>query len=136
MAATRKPRVPLQEQIRLINECRKSGMTDADWCRENDIIPSTFYNWLSRCRKIAADQIPQPSYGHSETPRPKQDVVPVSIVHDQPAESQDISQPYAIRSSNTPTVEITTSVFSIRICNGADPALVSRAFQLLKEFPC
>ena len=49
MAATRKPRVPLQEQIRLINECRKSGMTDADWCRENDITPSTFYNWLSRC---------------------------------------------------------------------------------------
>ena len=57
MAATRKPRVPLQEQIRLINECRKSGMTDADWCRENDITPSTFYNWLSRCRKIAADQM-------------------------------------------------------------------------------
>ena len=100
MAATRKPRVPLQEQIRLINECRKSGMTDADWCRENDITPSTFYNWLSRCRKIAADQIPQPSYGHSETPRQKQDVVPVSIVHDQPAEPQDISQPYAIRSVN------------------------------------
>lgn len=136
MAGTRKARVPMAEQIRIINACRKSGMTDADWCRENDITPSTFYNWLSRCRKIAADQIPQPSYGHSETPRQKQDVVPVSIVHDQPAEPQDISQPYAIRSGNTPTVEITTSVFSIRICNGADPALVSRAFQLLKEFPC
>ena len=136
MAGTRKARVSMAEQVRLINECRKSGMTDADWCRENDITPSTFYNWLSRCRKIAADQIPQPSYGHSETPRQKQDVVPVSIVHDQPAEPQDISQPYAIRSGNTPTVEITTSVFSIRICNGADPALVSRAFQLLKEFPC
>ena len=136
MAGTRKPRVPLQEQIKLINECRKSGMTDADWCRENNITPSTFYNWLSRCRKIASDKIPQPSYGHSGTPRPKQDVVPVSIVHDQPAETQGISQPYAIHSGNTPTVEITTSGFSIRICNGADPALVSRAFQLLKEFPC
>ena len=100
MASTRKPRVPLQEQIRLINECRKSGMTDADWCRENDITPSTFYNWLSRCRKIAADQVPQPSYGHSEIPRPKQDVVPVSIVRDQPAKPQDISQSYAIRSGN------------------------------------
>ena len=33
MAATRKARVPMTEQIRLINECRKSGMTDADWCR-------------------------------------------------------------------------------------------------------
>ena len=28
----------------LINECRQSGMTDADWCRENDIAVSTFYN--------------------------------------------------------------------------------------------
>jgi len=136
MTGTRKPRVPLQEQIKLINECRKSGMTDADWCRENDITPSTFYNWLSRCRKIAADQIIQPSYGHSGTPRQKQDVVPVSIVHDQLAEPQDLSRPYAIRSGHTPTVEITASGFSIRICNGADPALVSRVFQLLKEFPC
>ena len=35
MAGTRKTRVPMVEQIRLINECRQSGMTDADWCREN-----------------------------------------------------------------------------------------------------
>lgn len=33
MATTRKARVPMTEQIRLINECRQSGMTDADWCR-------------------------------------------------------------------------------------------------------
>ena len=42
MAGTRKARVPMSEQIRLINECRQSGMTDADWCRENDIAVSTF----------------------------------------------------------------------------------------------
>ena len=53
MAGTRKTRVPMVEQIRLINECRQSGMTDADWCRENDIAVSTFYNWVSRCRKTA-----------------------------------------------------------------------------------
>ena len=47
MAATRKARVPMAEQIRLINECRRSGMTDADWCRENGIAVSTFYNWVS-----------------------------------------------------------------------------------------
>ncbi|MFR2880503.1 MAG: IS66 family insertion sequence element accessory protein TnpA [Lachnospiraceae bacterium] len=61
MTATRKARVPMAEQIRLINECRQSGMTDADWCRENDIAVSTFYNWVSRCRKAAADQIPAPN---------------------------------------------------------------------------
>lgn len=43
MASTRKARVPIEEQIRLINECRQSGMTDADWCRENDIAASTAY---------------------------------------------------------------------------------------------
>ena len=64
MAGTRKTRVPMVEQIRLINECRQSGMTDADWCRENDIAVSTFYNWVSRCRKTAADQIPAANYGH------------------------------------------------------------------------
>ena len=80
MATTRKTRVPMTEQIRLINECRQSGMTDADWCRENDIAVSTFYNWVSRCRKVAADQIPAPSYAHCEIPRSKQDVVPIPVL--------------------------------------------------------
>ena len=35
MANTRKSRVPKEEQLKLINECRTSGMTDIDWCREH-----------------------------------------------------------------------------------------------------
>ena len=53
----------MSEQIRLINKCRQSGMTDADWCRVN-----IFYNWISRCRKAAADLTPPPNYGHLEVP--------------------------------------------------------------------
>ena len=92
MAGTRKARVPMAEQIRLINECRQSGMTDADWCRENGIAVSTFYNWVSRCRKAAADQIPAANYGHPEVPRPKQDVVPIDIVPDYIPEQHTASQ--------------------------------------------
>lgn len=92
MAGTRKTRVPMVEQIRLINECRQSGMTDADWCRENDIAVSTFYNWVSRCRKTAADQIQAANYGHLEVPRPKQDVVPIDIVPDHIPEQHTASQ--------------------------------------------
>ena len=95
MAGTRKARVPMAEQIRLINECRQSGMTDADWCRENDIAVSTFYNWVSRCRKAAADQIPAANYGHLEVPRPKQDVVPIDIVPDHIPEQHTASQMHA-----------------------------------------
>ena len=79
MAGTRKTRVPMVEQIRLINECRQSGMTDADWCRENDIAVSTFYNWVSRCRKTAADQIPAANYGHLEVPRPNRTWFPLTL---------------------------------------------------------
>lgn len=37
MANIRKPRVSKEEQLKLINECRSSGMTDSDWCREHGI---------------------------------------------------------------------------------------------------
>ena len=106
MAGTRKPRVPMVEQIRLINECRQSGMTDADWCRENDIAVSTFYNWVSRCRKTAADQIPAANYGHLEVPCPKQDVVPIDIVPDhipkQHTASQMLNSNCKLRSNGMP----------------------------------
>ena len=32
--------VPVNEQYRLIMECRASGMTDYQWCVEHDIKPS------------------------------------------------------------------------------------------------
>lgn len=42
---------------------------------------STFYNWGSRCRKAVAAQISVANYSHLDVPRPKQDVVPIDIVH-------------------------------------------------------
>ncbi|WP_390408632.1 IS66 family insertion sequence element accessory protein TnpA [Blautia hominis] len=82
MSITRKTRIPMPEQIRLINEYCQSGMTDADWCCENGIEVSTFYNWVSRCRKVAAAQSLPPNYAHLEAPRPRQDVVPIDLVPD------------------------------------------------------
>ena len=138
MQATRKPRVPMSEQIRLINECRKSGMTDADWCREHGIAPSTFYNWISRCRKAAADQILVPSYGHHDSPVPKQDVVAVNIIPDpmpeQPGAFDALKA--AANLDNSHTIEITMRSLTLRIKNDVDPALLTRTFRLLQEFSC
>ena len=144
MQATRKARVPMAEQIRLINECRRSGMTDADWCREHDISPSTFYNWISRCRKAGAGQIADPSYGHRESPAPRQDVVAVDIVPDPvPDQSVTPGAGRAVRTvqtdmdlDNSHTIEITMKDVSIRIRNDVDPALLTRTFRLLQEFTC
>ena len=54
----RSPRVPAEEQYRLIMECRKSGLSDHQWCLNNDINPGTFYNWVSRLRKSNSVDIP------------------------------------------------------------------------------
>ena len=136
MAGTRKARVPMAEQLRLINECRQSGMTDADWCRKNDIAVSTFYNWVSRCRKAAADQIPAANYGHLEIPRPKQDVVPIDIVPDHISEQDTASQMQNPYLDNSHTIEVAMKDITIRISNKADPALLTRTFRLLQEFSC
>ncbi len=133
MTSARKVRVPMGEQIRIINECRQSGMTDADWCRENDISVSTFYNWVSRCRKAAADQIPAPNYGHCEIPRSKQDVVPIDIVSDHLTEQNTASQMHL---DNSHTIEVSMKDTVIRIHNNADPILLTRTLRLIQETLC
>ena len=138
MAGTRKTSVPMVEQIRLINECRQSGMTDADWCRENDIAVSTFYNWVSRCRKTAADQIQAANYGHLEVPRPKQDVVPIDVVPDSFQEHSAASQMLQHNTylDNSHTIEVAMKDVRIRISNTAEPVLLAHTIQLLQESTC
>ncbi len=133
MTSARKVRVPMGEQIRIINECRQSGMTDADWCRENDISVSTFYNWVSRCRKAAAAQIPPPNYGHCEIPRSKQDVVPIDIVSDHLTEQNTASRMHL---DNSHTIEVAMKDTVIRIHNNADPILLTRTLRLIQETLC
>ena len=133
MTSARKVRVPMGEQIRIINECRQSGMTDADWCRENDISVSTFYNGVSRCRKAAADQIPPPNYGHCEIPRSKQDVVPIDIVSDHLTEQNTASRMHL---DNSHTIEVAMKDTVIRIHNNADPILLTRTLRLIQETLC
>ena len=113
MTTTRKARVPMTEQIRLINECRQSGMTDADWCRENNIAVSTFYNWVSRCRKVAANQIQAPNHGHCEIPRSKQDVVPIDIVSAHLLEQHTASQMHQTDLDNSHTIEVSMNDVTI-----------------------
>ena len=138
MAESRKPRVPMSEQIKLINECRKSGMTDADWCRANQIAPSTFYNWISRSRKTASGQIQEPAYGHTSTPKPRQDVVPVKIIPDLHSETVDASHPVMtdMHLDNSHTIEVVMKDLTIRISNDADPVLLTRILRLLQETLC
>ena len=138
MARQRSPRVPMEEQVRLINECRRSGMTDADWCKSHGIAVSTFYNWVKRCRKREAAKIQAPSYGHSDTPATKQDVVSVNIVPDVPEVlmAKQNHSPMSMNLDNSYVLEVKIQDFSIGIHNDVDPMLLAQTLRILKELSC
>ncbi len=42
-----------EEWMSLLQDCRKSGLTDRAWCDLHDIYPTTFYRAIKRLRKKA-----------------------------------------------------------------------------------
>ena len=68
-------RVPADQQFQLIMECRNSGLSDYQWCKEHGIHPGTFYNWVSRLRRKACCEIPESISKAEPSPAPVQEVV-------------------------------------------------------------
>jgi len=54
----RSKRTTPEEQLRLIQECRSSGLSDWEWCQEHGIHPKTFYTWIYRLKKKGEIDIP------------------------------------------------------------------------------
>lgn len=65
--------VKAKEQYRLVMECRSSGLTDHQWCREKGICPGTFYGWVRRLRQKGDQDIPEPV--HSQRVSTEQEIV-------------------------------------------------------------
>lgn len=40
-----------EERMAIVMECRKSGLTDALWCKQHDIPVGTFYSWVKNFSK-------------------------------------------------------------------------------------
>lgn len=76
-----------EKVFQLIMDCRNSGLSDRQWCIENDIKPSTFYSWIRRLREHAYCEIPDSAYRgdpHALSCVTKQDIVRVDIISDAP----------------------------------------------------
>ena len=80
---SRRPCRSNAEWMDLITECRQSGFSDSAWCVQHDIPTSSFYNAVSRLRRMAY-AIPDPA----DKARiamdftAKQEVVKIDIVPD------------------------------------------------------
>ena len=124
----RSPRVPAEEQYRLIMECRKSGLSDHQWCLNNDINPGTFYNWVSRLRKSNSVDIPDKNPVSAYVPA-AQEVVKI--------EMNSLSASNAIdKSTDASVMELVIGNTGLRIPNGTDPMLLAKTIRILAELSC
>lgn len=123
------PRRTDDEWFEVITECRRSGLSDAAWCRAHDISKSTFYNAAVRLRKKAC-QLPDRSgkVTAMDLTAPKE---PVEIhVIDQPDTTMAVSaKPAAAvpHLDNSHMIEITIGPATIKAWGGSDPALLQSA---------
>ncbi len=122
----------MDEWYSLIQEARKSGMTDAQWCLANGISRHTFNNAIRRLRKNAY-AIPSRSRDIKDLTASKQEVVKVDIVPDVrlPEVKEPVAAPYL---DNSHMMEITFGDVHISINNGADPVLVSKTISILRSY--
>ena len=66
----------------LVMQCRQSGLSDKQWCLDNNIAPSTFYYWIRRLQQKACYNLPEARRNDIPAVAVKQDVVCVNIQPD------------------------------------------------------
>ncbi|WP_367566029.1 transposase [Lacrimispora sp.] len=132
-------KVSVEEQYKLIMECRQSGLSDQQWCLNHDIKPGTFYNWVKRLRQRGGYDIPAPA-GRSCKEAPKQEVVRLEF-NENPASVIEASVPmyevsYPPQTLALPVMELSIGKVSLRISNGIDQVLLAQTLKALKELAC
>ena len=124
-------RVCKDDQIRLIMECRKSGLSDYQWCKQNGIHPGNFYNWVSKLRKRGYT-FPDSETRLNAVPN-IQEVVKVDLIQPQDSSLKVKHNVSLIEQTDPPTVaaELLVGGVTLRFFNGADEKLIQSTLQCL-----
>lgn len=126
----RTSRVGADDQYRLIMECRKSGLSDQQWCLNHDIKPGTFYNWVKRLRQKGCQDIPAAT-GRTNRKSIPQEVV--KIERNQTDITQLVEPPFV---QIPASMELSIGNLKLMIPNGTDPKLLAQTIKVLSELTC
>ena len=139
MARFQSPRRSDEEWFQLINECRRSGLSDSLWCKQQGIPASSFFCAVHRLREKAyALPERERSIDIVSNPLSCQDVVRIDIepnpfIGKEPEPLQVIP---ATHLDNSHTVEIEVHGINIRIFNGVDTGLLKTVLSFLGGVGC
>lgn len=134
MARYQSPSRSDEEWFRIINECRRSGLSDSQWCKQHDIRDSTFFCAVSRLRKKAY-AIPDrnKSIDVLSDSLPKQDVIRIDIEPEplQLSKPEPMQVMPATYLDNSHTIEIDVHGINIRVFNSVDRELLKTVLSAL-----
>ena len=124
-------RVCKKDQIKLIMECRQSGLTDYQWCEKNGIHSGIFYNWVSKLRKQGYT-FPESEAKSNATPN-LQEVVKVDLIPCEESSQiieQNVSIP-TISSESIVAAELVMGNVTLRLYNNANEQLIEKTIQCI-----
>lgn len=108
----------LESWFEKIVACRQSGLSDKQWCIENQISPGTFYYWVKQLKKCSNLVIPEHNPVSTAT---KQQVVPLHII-DEP-----------VSSSSETAIVMHVQGIELEIKNGAAEDTIARTLSALRH---
>lgn len=137
MDITHAPIRSLDEWMKMITECRKSGLSDAAWCRQQGISVSSFYNAATRLRKRACT-IPEPmkNTGTYDLTSAKQDVVRVAVKQEVISSAMTKRMDTISHLDNSHTIELQMDDVTIRMSNSVDPMLLQQIIRSVRLLQC
>ena len=118
----------IEEWKEIITTARSSGLSDKDWCLENNVSINSFYYNVRRLRRNACE-VP------TTTAKPipvTQAVVPLEIIDDTYG-SDNVS---ASEFSLTKSISINCMGLSVSISNHASDAVITAVIRALKGEAC
>ena len=116
-----------EEWQAIITTARQSGLSDKEWCLQNDVSVHTFYYNVRRLRNLACEVPPS----NVRPAAVRQQVVPVQIVDD-----ERFSHSVEKVADNTTVIRINFSGINISVSNGASRELIRSLMDALKGAEC
>ena len=122
--------VKLQYWLRVIHECRTSGLTNRAWCEQNGISLKNYYYWIAKIRKLAVEDLPRKQYGASLS-------LPYKT---EPAETkgccfEEVHMPVSaqVRSNGSPDAVIHVKDISLEVFEHTSDSLLRRLMKAVQE---
>ena len=111
-----------EQWLDIFQQCKASGVSDLQWCRQNHIAPSTFYYRLNKLRKEFSEPVEE-----VKTMLPEyHEVVPLIVCdEDTPSKRQEVTA--------SPSIRISIGDIMLDVFRDADRTLIAETLMAVKS---